>query len=95
VTSRALAARVVFPAEQVAEVKAIACQSPVEHGLPLGRFSRAELHRLVIQRGVTEASATTIWCWLAQDAIKPWQTRLAYVPASVQFVHQCGEDPGA
>jgi hypothetical protein len=42
--------------------------------LPLGRFSRAELHRLVIERGVTDASATTIWRWL-HDAIKPWQTR--------------------
>jgi hypothetical protein len=33
------------------------------------------LHRLVIERGVTDASATTIWRWLAEDAIKPWQTR--------------------
>jgi hypothetical protein len=73
--SRGRAGRVVFPPEQVAEVKAIACQLPIEHGLPLGRFSRAELHRLVIERGVTDASATTIWRWLAQDAIKPWQTR--------------------
>jgi len=34
-----------FPPEQVAEVKAIACELPATHGLPLGRFSRAELHR--------------------------------------------------
>lgn len=64
-----------FPPGAGPEVKAIACQLPVEHGLPLGRFSRAELHRLVIERGVTDASATTIWRWLSQDAIKPWQTR--------------------
>ena len=74
-TSRARAARVVFPPEQVAEVKAIACELPAEHGLPLGRFSRAELHRLVIERGVTDASATTIWRWLTEDAIRPWQQR--------------------
>ena len=73
--SRARVARAVFPPEQVAEVKAIACQLPIEHGLPLGRFSRAELHRLVIQRAVTDASATTIWRWLAEDAIRPWQQR--------------------
>lgn len=48
---------------------------PATHGLPLGRFSRAELHRLVIARGVTDASATTIWRWLREDAIKPWQQR--------------------
>jgi hypothetical protein len=29
----------------------------------------------VIERGVTDASAQTIWRWLHEDAIKPWQTR--------------------
>jgi len=74
-TSRARVARAVFPPEQVAEVKAIACELPATHGLPLGRFSRSELHRLVIERGITDASATTIWRWLDEDAIKPWQVR--------------------
>jgi hypothetical protein len=27
----------------------------------------------VIERGVTEASASTIWRWLHDDALKPWQ----------------------
>ena len=58
---RGLAGRVVFPPEQVAEVKAIACELPRTHELPLSRFSRVELHRLVIERGVTDASASTIW----------------------------------
>jgi hypothetical protein len=48
---------------------------PTTHGLPLGRFSRTELHRLVIERGVTDASASTICRWLAADAIKPWRQR--------------------
>ncbi len=74
-TSRARVARAVFPPQQVAEVKAIACELPATRGLPLSKFSRLELHRLVIQRGVTEASASTIWRWLHEDAIKPWQTR--------------------
>jgi hypothetical protein len=56
-------------------VKAIACELPATHGLPLSRFSRAELHRLVIERGVTDASASTIWRWLHEDAIRPWQVR--------------------
>ena len=29
-----------FPPEQVAEVKAIACELPRQHGVPLSRFSR-------------------------------------------------------
>ncbi len=71
----ARAARAVFPPEQVAEVKALACELPATHGLPLGRFSRTELHRLVIERGLSKASASTIWRWLHDDALKPWQQR--------------------
>ena len=56
-------------------MKAIACELPATHGVPLSRFSRTELHRLVVERGVTDASASTIWRWLAEDAIKPWQVR--------------------
>jgi hypothetical protein len=71
----ARAARAVFPPEQIAEVKALACELPKTHGLPLGRFSRTELHRLVIERGLSDASASTIWRWLHDDALKPWQQR--------------------
>jgi hypothetical protein len=56
-------------------VKAIACELPATHGLPLGRFTRGELHRLVVERGVTDASASTIWRWRHDDALKPWQQR--------------------
>ncbi len=72
-TNPARVARAVSPPEQVAAVKAVACELPVRYGLPLGRFSRAELYRLVIELAVTEASASTIWRWLHEDAIKPWQ----------------------
>ena len=84
-TSRGRVDRVVFPPEQVAEVKAIACELPISHGRPLGRFSRVELHRLVIERGVTDASAPTIWRWLHEDAIKPWQTRSWIFPRDPDF----------
>jgi hypothetical protein len=59
----------------VAEVKALACELPATYGLPLSRFSRTELHRLVVERGLSEASASTIWRWLHDDALKPWQQR--------------------
>lgn len=58
---------------------------PATHGMPLGRFSRTELHRLVIERGVTNASASTIWRWLHDDAIKPWQTRSWIFPRDPDF----------
>lgn len=50
--SRARAARAVVPPEQVAQVKAIACELPALHGLPLSRCSRAEVHELVLERGI-------------------------------------------
>ena len=51
----------------------MACELPAKHDRPLGRFSRTELHRLVIERGVTEASASTIWRWLHGRSLKPWR----------------------
>jgi DDE superfamily endonuclease len=89
-TGRGRVDRGVFPPEQVAEVKAIACELPATHGVPLGRFSRTELHRLVIERGVTEASASTIWRWLHDDAIKPWQTRSWIFPRDPAFPFKAG-----
>jgi hypothetical protein len=82
--------RAVFPPEQVAQVKAIACELPREHGLPLSRFSRAELHRLVIKRGVRDASASTIARWVAEDALKPWQFRSWIFPIDPAFLEKAG-----
>jgi hypothetical protein len=89
-TSRARVARAVFPPQQVAEVKAIACELPATRGLPLSRFSRVELHQLVIERGVSDASASTIWRWLHEDAIKPWQTRSWIFPRDPNFPAKAG-----
>jgi hypothetical protein len=88
--SRGRVGRVVVPPQEVAEVKAIACELPRTHELPLSRFSRVELHRLVIERGVTEASASTIWRWLHEDAIKPWQVRSWIFPRDPLFAEKAG-----
>jgi hypothetical protein len=82
---RALADRAVFPPEEVTAVKAVACELPPTQGVPLSRFSRTELHRLVIERGVTEASASTIWHWLHDDALRPWQQRSWVFPRDPDF----------
>ncbi len=84
-TERGLAARAVFPPEEVAAVKAVACELPSTEGVPLSRFSRAELHRLVIERALTEASASTIWRWLSNDALRPWQQRSWVFPRDPGF----------
>lgn len=71
-------------------MKAIACELPKEHGLPLSRFSRTELHRLVVERGISEASASTIARWLAEDALKPWQHRSWVFPTDPAFLARAG-----
>jgi hypothetical protein len=68
------------------EVKAIACQLPKESGQPLSRYSRQDLVREVIGRGlVANISGRTIWRWLDQDAIRPWQHRSWIFPRDPQF----------
>ncbi len=69
-------------------MKAVACDLPREQGVPLSRFSRAELHRLVIERGVTEASAATIARWLREDALRPWQHRSWIFPTDPAFAEK-------
>jgi hypothetical protein len=77
----------------VAEVVAVACELPTHHGRPLGRFSRSELHRLVIEQGVTDASASTIWRWLHDRSLKPWQQRSWIFPRDPDFQPKAGRVP--
>jgi hypothetical protein len=44
----------------------------------------------VIERGVSEASASTIGRWLAEDAIKPWQYRSWIFPRDPDFLQKAG-----
>jgi len=82
--------RVVFPPQEVAQVKAVACELPKTHGVPLSRFSRSELHRFVVQQAVSDASASTIGRWLAEDAIRPWQHRSWIFPRDPNFAEKAG-----
>jgi hypothetical protein len=84
-------ARPFFPPEVVVQVKALACELPADTGLPLSRFSRQDLAREVIARGiVAQISGTTIWRWLDQDAIRPWQHRSWIFPRDPQFEQKAG-----
>src|SRR5262245_13126292 len=87
---RDVGVRAVFPPEQIAEVKAVACALPRSQGVPLSRFSRAELHRLVVERSVCEASASTLARWLREDALKPWQHRSWIFPTDPAFLEKAG-----
>lgn len=72
-------------------MKAIACELPARLGLPLSRFSRAELRRHVVAAGiVAEISGVTIWRWLRDDAIRPWTHRSWIFPRDPAFAAKAG-----
>jgi hypothetical protein len=74
-----------------AEVIAMACELPVESGVPLSRWSSSELAREAVTRGIVEQiSDVTVWRWLSQDAIKPWQHRSWIFPRDPLFAERAG-----
>jgi len=70
----------------IVAVKALACELPAVHGLPLSRFSISELKREAQNRGlVASIGGTTLWRWLSQDAIRPWRYRSWIFPRDPNF----------
>ena len=75
-----------FGAAVVAYAKAVACELPPTRGVPLSRWSLAELRAELLASGlVSEVSTTTRWRWLAEDPIKPWQHRSWVFPRDPEF----------
>ena len=80
-----------FPPEVIVEVKAIACELPQRLGLPLSRLHVPDIRAEVLRRGlVAEISGTTIWRWLASDAIRPWSHRSWIFPRDPHFEAKAG-----
>jgi hypothetical protein len=69
-----------------AELKALACELPATTGVPLSRWSCAELARELALRAVVSAiSAATVWRILDRDAIRPWLHRSWIFPRDPNF----------
>lgn len=80
-----------FPPELVVQVKALACELPATHNVPLSRWSLDELTRHVCQSGlVAQLSNSTLWRWLHEDAIRPWQHRCWIFPRAPDFALKAG-----
>jgi DDE superfamily endonuclease len=80
-----------FPPELVVRVKALACELPATHNVPLSRWSLDELTRHVCQSGlVAQLSNSTLWRWLHEDAIRPWQHRCWIFPRAPDFEVKAG-----
>ncbi len=68
------------------QIKAIACELPATLGLPLSRLSSADIVREAQCSGlVATISDTTVWRWLREDAIRPWQHRTWIFPRDPLF----------
>jgi len=75
-----------FPPSLVVAVKALACELPYQHAVPLSRWSLPEIRREVIERGLVAAiGETTLWRWLSEDAIRPWSHRSWIFPRDPDF----------
>ena len=69
-----------------AEVKQLACELPATSGVPLSRWSCAELVREVLERRIVETiSVSTVWRILDGDAIRPWFHRSWIFPRDPNF----------
>ena len=80
-----------FPPTVAIEVKALACELPSRLGLPLSRLFVPDIREAVIARGiVVEISGSTIWRWLAEDAIRPWTYRSWIFPRDPDFEAKAG-----
>jgi len=64
----------VFPSEVRAQATALACSLPKEKGVPLSRWSLAELVKHMLSLQVVSAiSASTLFRWFTTDKLKPWR----------------------
>ena len=80
-----------FPPDLVVQIKAIACELPAIHGVPLSRWSAADLAYYAQQSGlVASISGSTVWRWLHEDAIQPWRHRCWIFPRDPQFAVKAG-----
>lgn len=80
-----------FPPELIVQVKALACELPATHHVPLSRWSLDELTQHICQSGlVAQLSSSTLWRWLHEDAIRPWQHRCWIFPRDPGFALKAG-----
>ena len=72
-------------------IKALACELPHEHGLPLSRLSIPEIRQEAVRRGIVASIGnTTLWRWLGEDAIRPWAHRCWIFPRDPAFAEKAG-----
>jgi len=82
--SKSQSARVapgLFPPELIIQIKALACEIPAIHNVPLSRWTAADLGRYVRQSGVSATiSDSTIWRGFMKMPLSRGSIALGYSP---------------
>ena len=69
----------------------MACELPAVYNIPLSHWSIPDLSRHAKECGlVATISDSTIWRWLHEDAIRPWQHRSWIFPRDPDFLQKAG-----
>lgn len=72
-----------------AQIMALACSHPNDHGKVWKRWSGEKLAQVAVEEGIVDAiSASTIRRWLRQDRIKPWRYHSWQKPSDPHFVEK-------
>jgi len=72
-------------------IKALACELPAARGLPLSRLSVSDVAQEARRCGIVASiSDKTVWRWLHEDAIRPWQHRCWIFPRDPDFATKAG-----
>ena len=72
-----------------AQVVALACTSPAEHGKVYKRWSGEKLAEVAVEKEIVPSiSPSTIRRWLRKDKLKPWRYHSWQKPTDPQFVQK-------
>lgn len=88
-TDQGAADRALFPPQNIVEIKALACELPRTLKLPFSRLSHADIANEAMARGlVLSISIRTVWRYLHNDAIKPWNHHSWLFPRDPLFAER-------
>ncbi len=82
-TFRVPAGRRFVPPEEIAQIKAVACELPAQHERPLSRLFVPDI--VVTEAIVESISPSTVWRILDADALKPWRRQSWVYPRDPLF----------
>lgn len=72
-------------------MKALACELPLRRGLPLSRYSAADIREVLLEERIVHAiSRNTVSRILAEDCLRPWRHHSWVFPRDPEFARKAG-----